>query len=65
MNHKIGIDFTYVLEDEVTGIRKYGEGILEGLIKLNTNLEFILFVNDFMEEVFKKKFPSLKSSISL
>lgn len=34
MSYKIGIDFTYIIEDEVSGIRKYGEEILERNFKI-------------------------------
>ncbi len=60
MKQKIGIDFTYIMDDTATGIRKYGEEILEGLTKLGNNYEIVLFVNDALEKAFKEKFPEYK-----
>lgn len=60
MGHKIGIDFTYIMDNSITGIRKYGEGILEGISKLNKDYEIVLFVNDALEEAFRKNFPNYK-----
>lgn len=60
MKYKVGIDFTYIMDDSVTGIRKYGEGILEGITKLNKDYEIVLFVNDALEDAFRKKFPNYK-----
>ena len=60
MKYKIGIDFTYIMDNSVTGIRKYGEGILEGIKKLNKDYEIVLFVNDTLEKSFKKKFSQYK-----
>ena len=60
MKQKIGIDFTYIIDDSVTGIRKYGEEIVDGLSKLNKKYEIVLFVYDALEDAFKKKFPNYK-----
>ena len=56
MSYKVGIDFTYILEDEVSGIRKYGEEIIEGISKVNKDYEIVLFVNDNLYENFKNKY---------
>jgi len=60
MKNKIGIDFTYILDDTVTGIRKYGEEIVEGIRETNKDYEIILFVNEQLEHAFKEKFPEYK-----
>lgn len=60
MKYKIGIDFTYIIRDEVTGIRKYGEGLLDGFSKVNQDYEIVLFVNEQLKESFQKKFPNYK-----
>lgn len=60
MKKKIGIDFTYIINDQASGIRKYGEEILDGLRKLNTNYEIVLFVNESLKDIFVKKFPEYK-----
>ena len=60
MSYKVGIDFTYILEDEVSGIRKYGEEIIEGISKVNKDYEIVLFVNDNLYEIFKNKYSNYK-----
>ena len=60
MRYKLGIDFSYVVNDLPSGIRKYGEEILEGLEKLDIDYEIVLFVNENLKEVFNKKFPKYK-----
>lgn len=61
MKHKIGVDFSYVTEDSVTGIRKYGEEIVQELIRLNKEDEFVLFVDERVKDVFEKNYPSCKN----
>ena len=60
MGYRIGVDFTYVLEDTVTGIRKYGEEIIKEILKQNKENEIILFVDERVEQVYKKEFPECK-----
>lgn len=60
MKYKIGVDFTYVIEDSITGIRKYGEEIINELIKQNKDNEIILFVDERVKEVYKNNFPECK-----
>ena len=57
---KLGIDFTYIKEDKVSGIRKYGEEILEGVSKLNDEYEIVLFINKKLENIYKDKFSEHK-----
>ncbi len=60
MKYKIGIDFTYIMDDKVTGIKKYGEEIVEGLTKVKNDYEIVLFVNEYLQQSFKEKFPKYK-----
>lgn len=60
MKYKIGIDFTYIKDNNVSGIKKYGEEIVESLLKYSNNYEIILFVYDYLKEEYKKKFPNCK-----
>ena len=57
---KIGMDFTYIEDDSITGIRKYGEEILTALSNINDKYEIILFVNKELDKVFKNNFPQYK-----
>lgn len=60
MKAKIGFDFTYVIDDLPSGIRKYGEEMLEGISMLNQDYEIVLFVNEKLKNAFHKKFPNYK-----
>lgn len=60
MKYKIGFDFTYIIDNQATGVRKHGEEILEGLAKLNNDYEIVLFVNKMLTDVFQKKFPQYR-----
>lgn len=60
MKYKVGIDFTYIIQDEVTGIRKYGEGIIDGLSNGNKDYEIVLFVNENLKQSFEQNFPEYK-----
>ncbi len=60
MKYKVGIDLTYIMNSEATGIKKYGEEIVEGLQKANQDYEVVIFVNDALEEEYKKKFPNFR-----
>ena len=60
MKYKIGVDFTYIKENKVSGIRKYGEEIVEGLLKYSNEYEIVLFVYEHLKEIFKEKFPKCK-----
>lgn len=60
MKYKIGIDFTYIMDNKVTGIKKYGEEIVEGLTKVKNDYEIVLFVNEYLQQSFKEKFPKYK-----
>lgn len=60
MRYKVGIDMTYIIEDEVTGIRKYGEGLIEALTKTNKDYQIVIFVNENLKESFEKNFPNYK-----
>ncbi len=57
---KIGIDFTYIKDNSVTGVRKHGEEILNGLIKANADYEIVLFVEESLKESFESKYPNYK-----
>lgn len=57
---KIGIDLTYVKKDKVSGIRKYGEELVEGLLKINSEYEIVLFINNNLENTYKNKFSEQK-----
>lgn len=60
MKYKIGIDMTYVIQDEVTGIRKYGEGLIESISKMKKDYEIVIFVNDNLKKSFEEKFSQYK-----
>ena len=61
MRYKIGIDFTYIMDSSITGIRKYGEEIVEGLEKLRyKDYDIILFVIKSLELQFRNKFPKYR-----
>lgn len=58
---KIGIDFTYIREDKVSGIRKHGEEILQGISKLsNDDYTIVIFVDKLLKEIYESKFPQFK-----
>lgn len=65
MNSKIiGIDFTYIQEDKVSGIRKLGEEILEGLINLNEEgYQYLIFIDENMKNYYEKLFPTCRKVI--
>lgn len=44
----------------MTGIRKHGEELLNGITKVNNKYEIVLFVNEKLEKAFKEKFPGYK-----
>ena len=52
---KIGLDFTYIREDEVSGIRKYGEEILDGLKRIDNDYEIVLFIDSKLKKSFDEK----------
>ncbi len=60
MKYKVGIDLTYIMNNEATGIKKYGEEIVESLQKSDQDYEVVIFVNDELEEEYKKKFSNFK-----
>ena len=60
MRKKIGIDFTYIKKDEVSGIRKSGEELLDGLTRINNKYEIVLFIDSDLEKSFNKKYPQYK-----
>ena len=57
---KIGIDLTYIKDDKVSGIKKYAEEMIDGLSKINTEYEIIIFVNKKLESLYKDKFAKHK-----
>lgn len=59
MKPKIGIDLTYIVDERATGIKKNGEEIVSGLVKLDV-YDITLFVNEHLKEVYEKQFPSCK-----
>ncbi len=59
MKPKIGIDLTYIVDNHATGIKKNGEEIVSGLMKLDI-YDITLFINKHLEETYKKQFPSCK-----
>ncbi len=59
MKPRIGIDLTYIVDEHATGIKKYGEEIVSGLMKLNV-YDMVIFVNKHLEETYKKQFLSCK-----
>ena len=60
MKRKIGIDLTYIKDSEVSGIKKYGEEMVEGLSKASNEYEIVLFVYEHLKSDFQKKFPDCK-----
>lgn len=59
MKPKIGIDLTYIVDEHATGIKKNGEEIVSGLVKLDV-YDITLFVNEHLKEDYKRQFPSCK-----
>ena len=35
MKYSIGVDLTYIIDNKMSGIRKYAEEMLEGFMRLN------------------------------
>lgn len=60
MRKKVGIDLTYIREDEVSGIRKYGEEILDGFDTISNDYEFVLFVDSKLKDIYEKKYPKFR-----
>ena len=60
MKYNLGVDLTYITDDRASGIKKYGEEIIDGLVKFNLDYNIILFVDDNLKEIYKKRFPNCK-----
>lgn len=60
MKYNLGVDLTYITDDRASGIKKYGEEIIDGLVKFKLDYNIILFVDDNLEEIYKKRFPNCK-----
>lgn len=60
MKYNIGVDLTYIIDNKMSGIRKYAEEMLEGFMRLNLDHKITLFVYDDLKEIFSKKFPNYK-----
>jgi len=57
----IGIDLLYVKDEKVSGIKKLGEELIEGLRRIISNeYQLIIFVDKDLEEYYNKKFEGLK-----
>lgn len=59
MKYKIGIDLTYIIDNRVSGIKKYAEEIIFGLTKFD-DYQVILFVDSNFKKYFEEEFPECK-----
>lgn len=60
MKYNVGVDLTYIIDDRASGIKKYGEEIVDGLVKFNSDYNIILFVNEGLIDSYKKRFINCK-----
>ena len=58
---KIGIDLLYIKNNEVSGVKKLGEELVDGLNKtINNNYQLVLFIDKDMEQYYNEKYPNIK-----
>jgi len=61
---KIGIDLLYIKKNEVSGVKKLGEELVDGLTKIiDDKYQIILFIDKDMEKYYNDKYPNIKKVV--